>query len=327
VNAGIAFVNLLAFRRAMRGRWILWIGCAAVSGALVAGLLLASTLERVSDEKRAGGDIVLVRQSPYQRIVVFKKDGYYNLTLNGFPQFSTRDEHRYHEALVHPPMSLSPSRENVLILGGGDGLALREIWKYPAVRKVTMVDLDPMMTEIARTHSLFVEWNQRSMDDKRLVVRNEDAWKFLEHDTALYDVIIVDLPDPTNIALSKLYSIEFYRMLAARLAQGGMVAVQSGEIMPIRRKPFWCIAKTIGAAGLETVPYSVFMPSFGQYVWTLASNKPFEPARAKVTVPTRYLSNDNLASIFALDPGLVERDVEVNRIDTHVLLRYFFSQL
>jgi spermidine synthase len=327
VNAAVALVNLFVFRRSLSRAWPLWVGTCVVSAGLVAGLFFASALERRSDRERAGGELVLVRQSPYQRIVVHKKDGHYGLALNGFPQFSTRDEHRYHEALVHPPMVLAPSRENVLILGGGDGLALREIWKYPDVREVTMVDLDPMMTDLARTHPLFVDWNKNSMNDPRLRVRNEDAWKFLEEDTRLYDVIVVDLPDPTNIALSKLYAVEFYRMLRARLAKGGMISIQSGEIAPFRRKPYWCIARTVEAAGLRIQPYAIFVPSFGHYVWTLASNQAFDAARAKVSAPTRYLSSETLAASLRFDPDLVDREVEVNTIDTHVLLKYFFTQL
>ena len=327
VNGAVAFMNLIAFRRTLRGKPLLWIGTLAVMAGLSGALFFADAFERRTDNKRAGGELVLTRQSDYQRILLARKGEHHYLSLNGFAQFSTRDEHRYHESLVHPPMSLAKARQNILILGGGDGLALRELWKYKEVKAVTMVDLDPAMTDVARKHPLFVQWNKGAMDDPRLRIRNEDAWKFLETSKEHFDVIVVDLPDPTNIALSKLYSVEFYRMLAARLAPGGMISVQSGEIAPLRRKPYWCIARSMEAAGLTIRPYAVFMPTFGHYVWTLASNGPIDVGRVKVDVPTRYLTNDNISAVFVFDPDLVEHDVKLNRIDTHALLGYFFRQL
>ena len=254
-----------------------------------------------------------------------QKGDHHLLTLNGHPQFSTRDEHRYHEALVHPPMALARSRANVLILGGGDGLALREVWKYPDVDRATLVDLDPAMTDLGKYDARFTKWNVASMADPRLVVRNEDAWKFLEAGRELFDVIIVDLPDPTNISLSKLYSVEFYTRLRARLAPGGMAAIQSGEISPLRRRPFWCIVRTLRAAGLHVRPYSLFTQTFGVYVWSLVSHEPFDPLRATVDVPSRYLDGASYPALFLWDKDLAEVPVRENRIDTHILLRYFFE--
>lgn len=327
VNAAVALMNLWVFRRSLQKQTPLWVGAFAVTAGLVGALVFAPAFERRTDNKRAGGELTLVRQSDYQRIVLARKGEHYHLSLNGFPQFSTRDEHRYHELLVHPPMSLARARAQVLILGGGDGLALRELWKYKEVKAVTMVDLDPAMTDVARKHPLFVKWNNGAMDDPRLRIRNEDAWKFLETAKERFDVIVVDLPDPTNIALSKLYSVEFYRMLAARLADGGVISIQSGEVAPLRRKPYWCIARSVEAAGLTIRPYAVFMPSFGHYVWTLATHGPLDVSRARVDVPTRYLNNESLAAAFVFDPDLVDDDVKLNRIDTHALLGYFFRQL
>jgi spermidine synthase len=325
VNLAVAALNLLAFRGRIGRRLALWSGSLLVGVALSCGLIFAEALQTRAEEERYRGKVIYAEQSAYQRIVLTEREGHIMLTLNGHPQFSTRDEHRYHEAMVHPTMALAPSRENVLILGGGDGLALREIWKWPGVKRVTMVDLDPAMTRLAANDPRFVKWNQGSMADGRLTVRNQDAWKFLEENRDLFDVIIVDLPDPTNISLSKLYSVEFYTRLARRLSAGGMISVQSGEISPIRRRPFWCIAKSIGATGLHVRPYSVFMPSFGVYVWTLASNKPFDPARARMAVPTRFLTQESYPGMFQWDADLAEVPVEENRIDTHVLLKYFFD--
>jgi spermidine synthase len=324
VHLAVAIVNLIAFHRVLVHRRSLWITASVGGLALCAALLGADALERGAEEHRLGAEVVLARQSPYQRIVLSRKDGDYTLTLNGYPQFSTRDEHRYHEALVHPAMALAPSRESVLILGGGDGLALREVWKYRDVQRVHLVDIDPQMTDLAKNHPLFTGWNERALHDPRVTLFSEDAWKFLERSRDLYEVILVDLPDPTNISLSKLYSLEFYTMLKERLASGGMVSVQSTEISAGRRQAYWCILRTIRASGLQARPYSVFLPSLGLYAWTLASNRPFDPAQLQVVVPTRYLTSEILPGLFEWGQDLLEVETEVNRIDSHALLRYYF---
>lgn len=326
VNLAVALLNLYAFRQRVPRVWRLVVSGLVVGGALGGALVFTDALETEVEKAHFQGKVVHAEQSVYQRIVLTEKeDGHVLLTLNGHPQFSTRDEHRYHEALVHPPMVLARARARVLILGGGDGLALREVWKHPGVQRTTLVDLDPAMTRLATHDARFVKWNAGAMNDSRLELRHEDAWKFLERTQERFDVILVDLPDPTNISLSKLYSVEFYVRLKARLAPGGVVSIQSGEISPLRRKPFWCIVRTLRAAGLQVRPYALFLPTFGVYVWSLASHEPIEPLGATVDVPTRFLDAQSYPALFHWDKDLAELPVRENRIDTHVLLRYFFE--
>jgi len=274
--------------------------------------------------------LVYSKRSRYQEIRFVRYKGHHFLTLNRQPQFSTQDEHRYHEALVHPAMSLAPSRKRVLILGGGDGLALREIWRYPDVREVVMVDLDPEMTRFGLEHPIMRKYNQDAMrigrqkgSKRALHILNLDAWKYIYDHKKTFDVILSDLPDATNISLSKLYSVEFYRLLRKRLANKGVMAIQATSISPGRRKAFWCIHNTIQHARFHTLGYHVWVPSFGQHTtFVLASKNPLRPQEIRFKIPTRYISEALLPSLFWFPKDIAPLATKINRIDTHILLRY-----
>jgi spermidine synthase len=120
-----------------------------VIALLVVGIIKADALTTLAEDGLFADDVIYARTSAYQRIVITRGRAGFQLFLNGNLQFSSTDEYRYHEALVHPAMMLNESPRRVLVLGGGDGLALREILKYPSVEWVTLVDLDPDMTNLA----------------------------------------------------------------------------------------------------------------------------------------------------------------------------------
>ena len=212
----------------------------------------------------------------------------YRLYINGNIQFSSVDEYRYHEALVHVPMSLVEEPRSVLILGGGDGLVVKQFKKYyPDVEKLTMVDLDPRMTELARTHPAMVRINDGAFEDPRLEVVNADAMKYIQdHDTD-YDVIIIDLPDPNNESLSKLYSVQFYRLVRQRLKEGGVMVTQSSAVY-FAPNSFWCIHRSLeqafcpesgcDEANPHVVPYHTWVPTFGDWGFNVASAEPLTPS-------------------------------------------------
>src|SRR5699024_6665730 len=148
--------------------------------------------------------------------------------LNGDLQFSTTDEYRYHEALVHPAMD--GPRGNVLVLGGGDGLALRELLRYPDVQHITLVDLDPAVLQLAREDPRITAVNQNSLNDPRATVIADDAFSWMrEHQHEDFDTVLIDMPDPDSEATAKLYSEEFYGLVRQSLAPGARVAVQAGS--------------------------------------------------------------------------------------------------
>jgi spermidine synthase len=171
--------------------------------------------------------VIYARSTPYQRIVLTRRGDDMRLYLNGNLQFSTRDEYRYHEALVWPVLGRVADPRSVLILGGGDGLAAREVLSDARVRHVTLVDLDPEMTRLFRDTPQLVALNRASLSSPRITVVNADAFRWVRQARDRYDAVIVDFPDPTEFSLGKLYTESFYREVARLLAPAGVMTVQS----------------------------------------------------------------------------------------------------
>jgi spermidine synthase len=196
------------------------------------------------------------------------------LFLNGNLQFHSRDEYRYHEALVHPAMAAHGGPKRVLVLGGGDGMALREVLKYPGVEAVVLVELDPHMTALFSTQPLLRQLNADALHAPKVQVVNADAFSWLDTHADVFDVIVVDFPDPANFAIGKLYTSSFYRLVDQHLNAGGYAVVQTTSPL-IARRSFWTVATTIESVGLAVVPYHAHVPSFGEWGFILASRRPF----------------------------------------------------
>lgn len=288
---------------------------------LAVAFIQAKTLTGLAEQELFADEIVYATSSPYQRIVVTRGASGFHLFLNGNLQFSSADEYRYHEALVHPALSSVNSPSRVLVLGGGDGLAMREILKYPSVRHVTLVDLDPKMTSLSKAFPTLSALNQHSFSDPRVHVVNEDAMMWLGENRQRFDAVIVDFPDPNNFALGKLYTTRFYRLLRDHLEPEAAVAVQCTSPLFARRS-YWCIIRTMEAAGFVVRPYQTTVPSFGVWGFALARLHPFAlPAR--VALPVRYLDAATLASMFIIPPDMAPLPVEINRLDNQMLVRYY----
>jgi spermidine synthase len=316
------------------GLWSTWlfaplIGAVADLRAKAAVVLVALSVafaygEQLTDLAEEGlyaDAVVLAKTTPYQRIVLTRSHTTFQLFLNGNLQFSSADEYRYHEALVHPALALVPGARRVLILGGGDGLAAREVLKHPEVDEIVLVDLDPEMTRLARENPLMKELNGGSMLSPRLHVVNADALVWLSEARDLYDVAFVDFPDPHTFSLGKLYTTRFYSLLRQRLDPGGAVAVQTTSPLFARRS-YWCINHTLEAAGFHVRPYHALVPSFGEWGFALAAPRPFEPPR-EPPAGLRYLDAPTLASLFVLGPDMGPVATEVNRLNNQVLVRYY----
>jgi len=303
INVSVVLLGIKLFEPELstRFRRVAKILVVAIVLLLLLGLTFGERAVMGLERQLYNDRIVYQEQSDFQRIILTKRGEDLRLFLNGNIQFSSLDEYRYHEALVHPAMDLAANREKVLILGGGDGLALREVFKYPEVKEVTLVDLDPAVVGLARTHPVITRLNRGSLDDPRVQIVNQDGYKFLEQGSGLYGVIIVDLPDPNNEALAKLYTREFYTMVRRHLAKGGAVAIQSTSPY-YANEAFWSIVNTVEAAGLDVAPYHTYVPSFGEWGFTLASDTAINKSRIKVEVSTRYLKQDMLPGMFVF-PG------------------------
>lgn len=296
-----------------------------VIGALLAALVFSEQLTSLAEDGLYADEIVFARQTPYQRIVLTRGRGSFQLFLNGNLQFSSADEYRYHEALVHPAMALAPGAKRVLVLGGGDGLAARELLKYPGVEEIVLVDLDAEMVRVARENPLLVAANKDSMRSGRVKVVNEDAYVWVQGDHGRFDAAIVDFPDPNNFALGKLYTTRFYRMLRRSLAPDAPVSVQSTSPLMARRS-FWCVVRTLEEAGLAARPFHAFVPSFGEWGFVLARAGAFEvPTRLGVT-DLAWLTEESLPTLFSLGKDMGPLPVEVNRLNNQALVQYYEAE-
>jgi spermidine synthase len=289
---------------------------------LLVALVKANTLTSLAEDEMFADEIVYAKDTRYQRIVITRGRAGFQLFLNGNLQFSSTDEYRYHEALVHPAMLLANNPRRVLVLGGGDGLALREILKYPSVEQITLVDLDPDMTRLSSRFPLLADLNKHSFEDRRVHVINEDAFIWLERSTdEPYVAAIVDFPDPNTFALGKLYTTRFYRLLRNRVTPNAGVSVQSTSPM-FARNSYWCIVRTLEAAGFVVRPYYTAVPSFGLWGFALARMTPFE-VPAKPPDGLRFLDEQTLAAMFRLSKDIEPVPVEINRLDNQALVRYY----
>lgn len=296
----------------------------AIALMLVAGFLFSDRIQRWSEIAAYGEQVIYAVSTPYQRIVLTRHQDDLRLYLNGNLQFSSRDEYRYHEALVQPAMGRVVHPENVLILGGGDGLAAREVFRYPTVRHVTLVDLDPAVTQLfGRTEPLSA-LNRHSLTDPRMHVINADAFRWVREAKARYDVVIVDFPDPVDFSVGKLYTESFYRIMRDRLAPGGMAVIQSTSPF-VAPRSFWTIAATLEAAGFQTRSYHAYVPSFGEWGYTLAALHPIA-GEARMPPGNRFLSPGTAERLFDFPPDMARRPVTPNRLDNQILVRLFAEE-
>jgi len=297
---------------------------------LAIGFIKADRLTTLAEDALFMDNIIFARSSPYQRIVVTKGKTGYALFLNGNLQFNSFDEYRYHEALVHPAFTAyNGTPKRVLVLGGGDGLALREIEKYSSVEFIQIVDLDPEMTKISYSVPALGELNHHSFDDPRVHLTNADAFVWLDStQTEPFDIAIVDFPDPNNFALGKLYTTRFYNLLKSKLKPDSSVVIQTTSPL-VARRSFWCIVKTLESVGFTVRPYQTTVPSFGIWGYALAKLEPFDqPMKPPSGIELHFLNDNSFASMFEFsgDTSRPDEDIEINRLDNQALVRYYEAE-
>src|SRR5215469_13090927 len=321
VNAGVALWSTYLFALQLVRKMQLRVACLLVVGALGFGIANAKQITATAENNIYADEIIFSKDTHYQHIVLTRFKDDLRLFLNSHLQFSSRDEYRYHESLIHPGLAAIPAPRTVLVLGGGDGLAVREILKYPQVEKITLVDLDPDMTKLFSTFPMLTDLNKKSLLSPRLHVINADAFPWVDSNTDTFDFIVIDFPDPTNYALGKLYTTAFYRAVARHLSAQGWLVVQSTSPM-FARDSFWCIAQTLKKAGLQTYPYHVYVPSFGEWGFVLAGMRDYA---APESFPSglRFVSKDGLAALFQFPPDMSPLSMPPNELNNQVLVRTY----
>ncbi len=303
------------------GRALLQATGALVLAGLAAGFVFSERLMAWSEKTAYVDTVIFARSTPYQRIVLTREANDLRLYLNGNLQFSSRDEYRYHEALVHPGLARVATPANVLVLGGGDGLAVREALKYPSVTNLVLVDLDPEMTRLFSTQELLLRINQSSLLSPRVHVVNADAFTWLKTNTNQFDFIIADFPDPSNFSLGKLYTTAFYARVHAALRPRGALVVQCTSPW-VARKSFWCVDETLRVSGFITEPYHLYVPSFGEWGFILASLEPL-PMELRLPEGLKFITEASARDMFHFPPDMGPVQVEPNRLNNQMLVRYF----
>jgi spermidine synthase len=269
-----------------------------------------------------GDEVVYSTTTPYQRLVITRWKDDLRLYINGNLQFSSRDEYRYHEALVHPALEALPWARSVLVLGGGDGLALREILRYPNIQHVTLVDLDPAMTKAFTDRAELASLNKGSFSDPRVKVINADAAIWLQQNADMFDAAIVDFPDPSSFALGKLYSVPFYGLVKKHVAAKGLVVVQATSPF-FAPHAYWTIDATLRDVGMRTWPYHAYVPSFGEWGFIMASPQQDYTPPASYRLPMRYLNADTTREMFNFPPDMKAQEMAPNRLNTQSLVHEF----
>ncbi len=324
LNVAVALWALHLFRDQLPARGWLATQSWAVFGVLALGFGGAGQLTSLAETHLYSDEIVYADTTPYQRIVVTRWRDDLRLFLNNNLQFSSHDEYRYHEALVHPGLASLPWAKRVLVLGGGDGLAVREILKYENVESVTLVDLDPAMTNLFSTAPPLVALNAGALKSPRVKIVNADALQWLEENREYFDFIVIDFPDPANFALGKLYTSAFYRLLEKRLSAHGLLVVQSTSPL-YARQSFWCVVTTLEDVGFKTAPYHALVPSFGEWGYIIAGRQKFESVVVDAK-KTRFLSPETTNDLFHFPTDMARVPAEVNRLNNQVLVRYFEAE-
>ncbi len=308
----------------------LMVGVFVVAAILTTTALFSEVIVEWGDKVRYKDRVVYSEQSRYQKVVLTYGDGDYWLFLNGHQQLSTVDEPLYHEPLVHPVMHLHSKPQEVLVLGGGDGAAVRELLKYDHVNRVTLVDLDPSVTDLASRHDVLLNINEGSLLDSRVEVINQDGFTYLEGKSNLYDVIIADFPDPRTVDLGRLYTREFYWLCKQALKAEGLMITQAGSPY-YAEKAFRCIRETMGSAGFRTIPLHNQVLTLGEWGWIIGSDPSQGDLTGKLrstrlTVETKWLNEESLTLISSFgkqvllpDPG----EIRINRLHDPVLYRYY----
>jgi len=327
LNIGVSWMAM-AVLRASIPNWRAWLGLSGVVGSGLLGVLLTgANTTRWLEDQLYQDDVILALDTPYQRMVVTRWRDDIRLYLNGHLQFSTIDEYRYHEALVLPALaSTVPGR--VLILGGGDGLAVRRILDYPGVQHVDLVDLDPAVTEVFTQNTMMAALSGGALSDPRVTVHHMDAVKFLESAEGRYDLIVMDLPDPNDADLARLYAVSTYRLALRRLDERGALVTQATSPF-YAPEAFWCIIATLEVAASESRvsrvvhPAHVQVPSFGEWGFALLTAADVQVDSLPIPAKTRFLDTDALRAMWRFPVDMARLDVEPNRLGEAAVSRYY----
>ncbi|MFB2656861.1 polyamine aminopropyltransferase [Shewanella xiamenensis] len=286
-NLLAGFVFIWRFWPKIQRPKLLLVGHLVVTGVLLLLVIRGPSWEQQFNNLLYKDKVVYAKATRFQQLTFTERlrgnglPPVYALYINGRLQFSSSDEHIYHAFLVHPTLAASARHNKVLIIGGGDGLGLKQVLRWEP-EQVTLLDLDAALVQLfkspdsdmpARLSQALLSLNGNAFNDPRVTVIHDDAFNGVDKLIAKgdkYDAIIVDLPDPSHPDLNKLYSDYFYRKLKELMSSDGALTVQSTSPYHAQ-KAFISVAKTLALAGFDVKQYHHNVPSFGEWGWSIAT--------------------------------------------------------
>ncbi len=327
INMTIAVILLWFFSDviSLSKKKILWVHTLFVSILLGGTFFISDYLLSEWSNDLYTDRIVFAKETPYQNIVMTKNKGDVRLYLNGNLQFSSSDEHRYHESLVHIPFNYANNLSDILILGGGDGLVVREILKYESVKSIKLVDLDPEVSRLGKEDKNMLSVNGGSLNHSKVEVINDDAYQYLLNNSEVFDVVIIDLPDPNNPSLARLYSKEFYKLVDLHLSKDGLFVTQATSPF-FARDAYWTIYSTIKSAGfVDVLPYHVNVPSFGEWGFVLGSKNKINKEDWQLSVETKFLDHKIAEKLWVFGKDIAFKKQEPSTIDRPRVLEHYLK--
>jgi spermidine synthase len=321
LNISVALVVIYKFKSEFASPrpllWSAWLGLAFMAG----GILGSDKLTAFSESLTYADAIIYAKSSKYQRIVITRNRHDLRLYLNGNLQFSSLDEYRYHEALIHPGLSRIHNPQSILILGGGDGMAAREILRYPSVDSIDLVDMDSEITSLFKNNNGFSQLNGAALSSPKISIHNQDAFQWIRDIDKHFDFIAVDFPDPSTYSLGKLYTLAFYRELYQHLNHGGAVVVQATSPF-VAKESFWIINETLKKVGFKTSPYHCHVPSFGEWGYILAYKNALSDHQ-RLPGNLRFINSNSWASLSEFPQDMLVSESPYNTLNNQVLVNTF----
>ena len=328
VNIALGFFIYRFFTKELsveRKKWLEWAALGCMVFFLGLGISSGKLLKHWEDSFFSS-EVVYAKQTPYQNLVLTQNKKDIRLYINRIIQFSSIDEYRYHESLAMIPMEAAPYKKNILVLGGGEGLLAKQLLKYPQVENITIVDLDAEVFRLAKENPHVIKVNESSLLNEKVKLIEGDAMDFLKNDEQLYDLILVDLPDPSNESVARLYSTSFFRLAKNRLTPNGIYATQASSPFHTRNS-YWCIYETLKASDFKNVyPYHTYVPSFGEWGYIMASDLNLDVETISPSVNCQYLDDKVVDKMFYFEKDIANpNNLSANKLDQPILLEYFLE--
>lgn len=321
LNVGVGLWTLYLFREKVGRSQQLALTGGIFLFLITLGFIRAENILHFAESMKFNAPIIYKKQSKYQKLIITQNRQGLRLFLNGNLQFDSRDEYRYHEALIHPALASLNEPKDVLVLGGGDGLGVREILKYPSVKSITLVDLDPAMTEVFKSNPLLTDLNKNALNHPKVKVINDDAFIWLRNNSKQFDFIAIDFPDPSNYSLGKLYSQSFFKELQSALSPKGLFSIQSTSPY-FAKESFWCVGQTIEDAGFNLTPYHVYVPSFGEWGYFIGTNTNYSRPNS-FPKGLRFINKESLPALFHFPPDMARIKSPVQKLNNQILVHLF----